>query len=57
MSREKKTRTSFSPEVRERGIRLVLEHERSIGQGGPRSVSVAAKIGRLVARRRRSTNG
>jgi transposase-like protein len=28
MSREKKTKTSFSPEVRERAIRLVLEHEK-----------------------------
>ena len=29
MSREKKTKTSFSREVRERAIRLVLERERT----------------------------
>ena len=49
-----KTKNKFSPEVRERAVRMVLEHEAITPRAGRRSVSIAA---RSAARRRRCTTG
>lgn len=42
---ERKTVGRFSPEVRERAVRLVLDHEESYGSQWAAMRSIAAKIG------------
>lgn len=49
-----KTTSKFSPEVRARPVRMVLDHENDHASRWATVVSIAAKIGCAA---RRSTNG